>query len=67
MFVVLIIPFAKILNLLDSLELEHVTEIAIMSLATKIELEDGVERTIEEVISEVVTNVMSGDEDESYY
>ena len=38
-----------------------------MSLATKIELEDGVERTIEEVITEVVTNVMSGDEDESYY
>jgi MoxR-like ATPase len=61
------IDFAKILNLLDSLEIEGVIEIAIMSLATKIELEDGVERTIEEIISEIVNNVMSGDDEENYY
>ena len=56
------IDFSKILKLVDSMSLETVTEIAIMTLATKIELEDGVERSIEEIITEVVEKVMSGEE-----
>lgn len=61
------IDFAKILNLLDTLNVETVTEIAIMTIATKIELEDGVERTIEDVISEVVQKVMSGAEEDTSF
>ncbi|OLS24523.1 MAG: Denitrification regulatory protein NirQ [Candidatus Heimdallarchaeota archaeon LC_3] len=60
------IDFAKILNLIDDLSIENVLEIAIMSLATKIELEDGVDRTIEEVIEEVLEKVMSGEEEEFF-
>lgn len=60
------IDFAKILSLLDNLNLETVTEIAIMSLATKIELEDGVEKTVEDVISEIVQRVLSGDEESDF-
>ena len=61
------IDFAKILSLLDTLNVETVTEIAIMTIATKIELEDGVERTIEDVISEVVQKVMSGAEEDTSF
>lgn len=54
------IDFSKILSFVDELTPENVAEIAIMTLATKIELEDGVERSIEEVITEIVERVMSG-------
>ncbi|HKZ40572.1 MAG TPA: MoxR family ATPase, partial [Candidatus Hodarchaeales archaeon] len=60
------IDFAKILSLMDDLSIETVTEIAIMSLATKIELEDGVEKSIEDLISEIVQKVMSGDEEGTF-
>ena len=39
--------------------LETVSEMAIMTIATKIELEDGVERPIEDVIHEIVEAVLS--------
>ncbi|MFV2014348.1 MAG: AAA family ATPase, partial [Candidatus Heimdallarchaeota archaeon] len=58
------IDFSKILALIEPINIDSVTEIAIMTLATKIELEDGVEKLIEEVISEIVSKVMSGDDDD---
>lgn len=57
------IDLAKILDLVKSLNLETVSEMSIMTLATKIELEDGVERPIEDVIHEIVEAILSGDED----
>ena len=35
-----------------------------MTLATKIELEDGVDKSIEEIITEIVAKVMKGDDDD---
>ena len=58
------IDFSKILSLVDDLSAETVTEIAIMTLATKIELEDGVDRTIEDIIGDIVKKVMTGEEDD---
>ena len=57
------IDLAKILFLVKSLNLETVSEMSIMTLATKIELEDGVERPIEDVIHEIAEAILSGDED----
>lgn len=57
------IDLAKILSLVSSMNLETVSEMAIMTLATKIELEDGVERPIEDIIHEIVEAVLSGEED----
>lgn len=57
------IDLAKILILVKSLNLETVSEMSIMTLATKIELEDGVERPIEDVIHEIVEAILSGDDD----
>jgi MoxR-like ATPase len=57
------IDLAKILILVKSVNLETVVEMSIMTLATKIELEDGVEMPIEEVIHEIVEAILSGDED----
>ena len=48
---------------MQSLTLETVSELSIMTIATKIELEDGVERPIEEIIHEIVEAILSGDED----
>ena len=56
------IDLAKILNLVKSMTLETVSEMSIMTLATKIELEDGVERPIEDVIHEIVEAILSGDD-----
>ena len=42
---------------------ETVSEMAIMALATKIELEDGVERGVEDIIKEITEAILSGDED----
>ncbi|NHJ02165.1 MAG: MoxR family ATPase [Candidatus Heimdallarchaeota archaeon] len=57
------IDLAKILSLVKSLILETVSEMAIMTIATKIELEDGVERPVEEIIHEITEAILSGDED----
>lgn len=57
------IDLAKILGLVKSMTLETVSEMSIMTLATKIELEDGVERPIEDVIYEIVEAILSGEED----
>lgn len=57
------IDLAKILSLVNSVVLETVSEMAIMTIATKIELEDGVDRPIEEIIHEIVEAVLSGEED----
>ena len=57
------IDLAKILSLVNSVVLETVSEMAIMTIATKIELEDGVDRPIEEVIHEIVEAVLSGEDD----
>jgi len=57
------IDLAKILGLVKSMTLETVSEMSIMTLATKIEIEDGVERPIEDVIHEIVEAILSGEED----
>jgi MoxR-like ATPase len=57
------IDLAKILGLVRSMILETVSEMSIMTLATKVELEDGVERPIEDVIHEIVEAILSGEED----
>jgi len=57
------IDLAKILDLVKSMTLETVSEMSIMTLATKIEIEDGVERPIEDVIHEIVEAILSGEED----
>lgn len=44
------------------LELETIIETAIMALATKIELEDGVDRPVEEIITEIVEKTLSGED-----
>jgi MoxR-like ATPase len=44
------------------LELETIIETAIMALATKVELEDGVDRPVEEIISEIVEKTLSGED-----
>jgi len=54
------IDFAKILSLVEEQNIENISEIAIMTLATKIELEDGVERSVEEIITDIVEKVMAG-------
>lgn len=56
------IDLAKILSLVKSLTLETVSEMAIMTLATKIELEDGVESPVEDIIREIVEAVLSGED-----
>ena len=35
-----------------------------MTIATKIELEDGVDKSIEEIITDIVSKVMKGDDDD---
>jgi MoxR-like ATPase len=57
------IDFAKVLTLVKELSKEIIIDIAIMTLATKIELEDGVERSLEEVITEIVDKVLSVEEE----
>ncbi|UCE13195.1 MAG: MoxR family ATPase [Candidatus Heimdallarchaeota archaeon] len=57
------IDLAKILSLVKSVSLDTVSEMSIMTLATKIELEDGVERPVEDVIHEIVEAILSGEED----
>ena len=58
------IDFVKILEIVGSLNIDTITEIAIMTLATKIELEDGVDKKIEDIITEIITRVMSGEAEE---
>ncbi|MFX0066186.1 MAG: AAA family ATPase [Candidatus Hermodarchaeota archaeon] len=52
------IDLAQILLLTGSITLQNVSEVAIMTLATKIELMDGVERSIESVIEEIVKDCL---------
>ena len=56
------IDLAAVLSHVPRLELDSITETAIMALATKIELEDGVERSIEEVITEIVEKTLAGED-----
>lgn len=60
------IDFSKILGLVEDLTKEVVIEIAIMTLATKIELEDGVERTIEDIIAEICEKVLSTEDEADF-
>jgi len=56
------LDLAAVLSHVPRLELDSITETAIMALATKIELEDGVERSIEEVITEIVEKTLAGED-----
>jgi MoxR-like ATPase len=56
------IDLSAVLTHVGRLELESITEIAILALATKIELEDGVDRPIEDVIAEIVEKTLAGED-----
>ncbi len=56
------IDMAQLLTLANSLSKDVVADIAIMALASKIDLEDGVERSVEQIITEIVEKVFSGEE-----
>ncbi len=56
------IDLAKILNITKSMKLDDLKEAAVMTLATKIELEDGVETPIESVIKDIVERIYSGED-----
>ncbi|MFX0211378.1 MAG: AAA family ATPase, partial [Candidatus Hodarchaeota archaeon] len=56
------IDLAKIVNIIKSMKLDDLKEIAVMTLATKIELEDGIETSIETVIKEIVERIYSGED-----
>ncbi len=58
------IDLASIIRFMDSNDIESWVDSAIMALATKIELEDGVERQVEEVIKDIVTKVF---EEEDFF
>ncbi|MFX1513971.1 MAG: AAA family ATPase [Promethearchaeota archaeon] len=56
------IDLAKILNITKSMKLDDLKEVAVMTLATKIEMEDGVETPIETLINEIVERIYSGED-----
>ncbi|MFX0113525.1 MAG: AAA family ATPase [Candidatus Hodarchaeota archaeon] len=56
------IDLAAILAHVPRLELGSIIEAAIMALATKVELEDGVDRPIEDIITEIVEKTLSGED-----
>ncbi|MFV2014877.1 MAG: AAA family ATPase, partial [Candidatus Heimdallarchaeota archaeon] len=53
------IDFASILQYLDKTIPESWMEAGIMALATKVEIEDGVDRRVEEVLQEIINQVLS--------
>lgn len=57
------IDFGKILKILDEIDFDSLVEIAIMSLATKVELQDGVEKTLEDIIVDITKQVLESGED----
>ena len=61
------IDLAKILTLVNSVSFDDVREITIMALATKVELEDGVERSVEQILTEIVERVLGGEEDQDFF
>jgi MoxR-like ATPase len=53
------IDFASIIQYLDKTVPESWVEAGIMALATKVEVEDGVDRRVEEVLTEIINQVLS--------
>ncbi|MHA2170409.1 MAG: AAA family ATPase, partial [Candidatus Kariarchaeaceae archaeon] len=53
------IDYASILQFLDKTVPESWLEAGIMALATKVELEDGIDKRIEQVITEIVNEVLA--------
>ncbi len=53
------IDFASIIQFLDKTIPEAWVEAGIMALATKVEVEDGIDRRIEEVLTEIINQVLS--------
>lgn len=52
------IDFASILQYLDTEKTESWIQAGVMALATKVELEDGVEQRIEDVLTEIIQEVL---------
>ncbi|MFW9928312.1 MAG: AAA family ATPase [Candidatus Thorarchaeota archaeon] len=57
------IDFGMIIGQLNEFDYEFLVEIAIMALATKIELEDGVEKTVQDIIADITLKIVNGEED----
>jgi MoxR-like ATPase len=53
------IDLASIIQYLDPTDAKSWNDAAVMSLVTKVELEDGVEQTVEDVISTIVQKVLT--------
>lgn len=53
------IDFASILKYLDKTKPESWLKAGVMALATKVELEDGVDRRVEEVVTEIIHEVLA--------
>ncbi len=53
------IDYASILQFLDKTKPESWIEAGIMALATKVEMEDGIDKRIEEVITEIINEILA--------
>ncbi len=60
------IDFGLILNLIDDIKFDSLVEIAVMSLFTKIEPEDGIDSSVEDIIADITQKVIEGEEDPSF-
>ncbi len=58
------IDFASLLRFMDAEQRESWIEAGVMALATKVELEDGIERRIEDVLSDIILEIL---EDENFF
>lgn len=58
------IDFASLLRFMDVEQRESWIEAGVMALATKVELEDGIERRVEDVLSDIILEVL---EDENFF
>ncbi|MHA2251933.1 MAG: AAA family ATPase [Candidatus Kariarchaeaceae archaeon] len=53
------IDYASILQFLDKARPESWVEAGIMAIATKVELEDGIDKRVEEVIKEIINEILA--------
>lgn len=58
------IDFASLLRFMDVEQRESWIEAGVMALATKVELEDGIERRVEDVLSDIILEIL---EDENFF
>ncbi len=55
------IDFASLLRFMDTEQKESWIEAGVMALATKVELEDGIERRVEDVLSDIILEILENE------